>query len=352
MQQQARHLGQSLSGFEWHYRIVRPEGEILHIRSIGAPAGAPDAVVKRFAGITIDVTERVKAEEREQALQQQLRDSAHQAGMAEIATGVLHNVGNVLNSLGIANSTARRELKGLRLERLEQATALLASNRATLAAFLTEHERGRHLPEYLPALSAQIVANVRAIQTELETTEQLVHHLGDIVSAQQELARVGGQSEPIQLNELIDTALLVHASELTHIRVVREYDELPPIMTDRHKLLQIVVNLLSNARDAVQTIAAERARILVKLRLEGDHVQLTVEDTGIGMSEEVLSQLWRFGFTTKKKGHGFGLHNSANVAHEMGITLTAHSDGVGRGSRFVLRLPIHSPEPALAGEVA
>jgi C4-dicarboxylate-specific signal transduction histidine kinase len=272
--------------------------------------------------------------------------------MAEIATGVLHNVGNVLNSLGIANSTARREFKGLRLERLEQATALLLDNKANLSTFLSEHDRGRHLAEYLAALAKQIADNARSIQSELETTEQLLHHLGDIVSAQQELARVGGRSESIRLNELMETALLVQASELARIEVVREYAELPPINADRHKLLQILVNLVSNACDAVAAAGPERARILVKLALDGNDVLVTVEDSGIGMSEEVLSQLWRFGFTTKKKGHGFGLHNSANAAHEIGATLTAHSEGVGRGSRFVLRIPIGLSQSMLPGVAA
>jgi C4-dicarboxylate-specific signal transduction histidine kinase len=123
-------------------------------------------------------------------------------------------------------------------------------------------------------------------------------------------------------------------------------------MTDRHKLLQILVNLISNARDAVQAGASDRRRIVVNLARDGGMVCVTIEDSGIGMPEEVLSQIWRFGFTTKDKGHGFGLHNSANAAHEIGATLTAHSNGLGHGSRFVLRIPIDNPEPMLSGVAA
>jgi len=343
------HLKQNRSAVNLLYRIVRPDGELRHIRSIGAPTSPHNALVDRFAGVTLDVTELIQAQEREHVLQSQLRESSRLAGMAEVATGVLHNVGNVLNSLGIANTTACRDLKTMRLDRLEQVTALLLSNRATLASFLTDDERGRHFPDYLPALATQIAANGRAIQAELETTEQLLHHLGDIVSAQQELARIGGRRESIRVSELIETALLVQASELVHIELVREYEELPLIMTDRHKLVQILVNLISNARDAVQAGAGKRSRIVVKLGVDGDHVVATIEDSGIGMTEETLSRLWQFGYTTKKKGHGFGLHNSANAAREIGATLTAHSDGVGRGSRFILRLPIDDAEPLLSG---
>ncbi len=123
-------------------------------------------------------------------------------------------------------------------------------------------------------------------------------------------------------------------------------------MSDRHKVLQILVNLISNARDAVQEAAPERPRILVKLSRDGNHVLVTIEDSGIGISEEVLSQVWQFGFTTKKKGHGFGLHNSANAAQQIGGTLTAHSDGVGHGACFILRLPIDNSEPMLSGVAA
>jgi signal transduction histidine kinase len=243
-------------------------------------------------------------------------------------------------------------MKSMRFEQLEQAGTLLRSNRDTLAAFLTNDERGRHLPEYLPALAGQIASSSRAIQAELDTIEQLLRHLRDIVSAQQQVARVGGQYESLRLIEVVETALLVHAAEFTQIELVREYEELPPISTDRHKLLQILVNLISNARDALADGATDRRRIVVKLAREGDQVQVTIEDSGIGMSEEVLSQLWRFGFTTKKNGHGFGLHNSANAAHEIGAALTAHSDGVGHGSRFVLRLPIDNPDSLLSGVAA
>lgn len=343
---------QSQAAFEWQYRIIRPDGHIRHVRALGARMGLPEADAKGISGITVDVTEQIQAREREQALQDQLRESSYQAGMAEIATGALHNVGNLLNSLGIANTTARRELKALRLERLEQATTLLRRNRDTLAAFLTQDERGRHLPDYLHALSAQIALNALALNKELETTDELLHHLSSVVNAQQDVARVGASHESVDLRNIVESALLVGAADLVQVEIIREYDDLPPIATDRHKLMQIVVNLISNAADAVQASASEGPRIVVKLVRDGEHVVFSIEDSGIGMSKEVFAQLWRFGFTTKKSGHGFGLHNSANAAHEIGATLTAHSDGVGHGSRFILRLPTNIPDSRLSGVAA
>jgi hypothetical protein len=149
--------------------------------------------------LMMDITERVEAEERERTLERQLRESSHRAGMTVIATGVLNNVGNVLNSLGIANTTARRELQSLRLDRLQQASAMINSNRATLATYMSEDARGRHFPELLSAISAQLAVNAQAVETELHTIDQLLDHLRSIVSAQQSLAQLGGLREPIRL---------------------------------------------------------------------------------------------------------------------------------------------------------
>jgi signal transduction histidine kinase len=134
--------------------------------------------------------------------------------------------------------------------------------------------------------------------------------------------------------------------------VVRLYEDVPLVTTDRHKLLQILVNFLSNARDAIQVSATHPGRIVVRLGRDGDHALFSVEDSGVGMSEEVLSHLWRFGFTTKPKGHGFRLHNSANAARAIGATIAAQSDGQDKGSRFMLRLPVDSDSRLPCGAAA
>jgi C4-dicarboxylate-specific signal transduction histidine kinase len=181
---------------------------------------------------------------------------------------------------------------------------------------------------------------VQAVRAELDTTDTLLGHLRDIVSAQLVRANAAVQLEPIDLKELLDAAVLGKASELSNIEVVRQHQTLPLVTTDRHKLLLILVNLLNNARDAVLARAAQPRRIIVALDREGDHALITIEDSGVGMSADVMSRLWQFGFTTKANGQGFDLHNSANAAREIAATLAAHSDGPDRGSRFTVRLPI------------
>jgi PAS domain S-box-containing protein len=344
--------GRTRTSHSIQYRIVRPDGTIRHLQSIGSFAEQEQGDPSRITGMMMDITERVEAEERERTLQRQLRENSHRAGMAEIATGVLHNVGNVLNSLGIANTTARRELKALRLDRLQQASSMISSNRATLATYMSEDARGRHFPELLSAISSQLAVNAQAVETELHTIDQLLDHLRSIVSAQQSLAQLGGLREPVRLQELVESALIVQGPDHSGIEVKRVFDDLPPVATERHKLLQIVVNLINNARDAVRLGGTQPSRIIIRLHRQGNFAVLSVEDTGIGMSADVISRLWQFGHTTKANGHGFGLHNSANAAREIGATIEAHSEGLNKGSRFILRLPIDDKPTIVEGAAA
>jgi signal transduction histidine kinase len=217
---------------------------------------------------------------------------------------------------------------------------LISDNRATLESFLTNDERGRYLADYLPALSAQISTDVRTVQAELDTIDALLKDLRDVVSAQQLRAHGGSLREPVNLRELIDATLAGQALEMPNIDVVWRCEDLPPVTTDRHKLKLILVNLLSNARDAVLASATQPRRIVVQLSREADHAVILVEDSGVGMSPDVISHLWRFGFTTKALGQGHDLHNSANAAREIGATIAAHSDGPSKGSRFIIRLPM------------
>jgi PAS domain S-box-containing protein len=331
------------------HRIVRPDGSICHVEAI---ACVERSTSTRIVVIVVDVTTRVESDMRQRALQQQVYDNSHHARMAEFATGVLHNVSNVINSLGVANTTARRGLKALRLDRLEQTSALISSNRARLDTFLTEDERGRHLPDYLPALSTQLASEIKTVRAELDAIDALLHHLRHIISTQQAQAKLGGLREPLSLREIIESALLANALERVGIEIVRDYEEMPPVVTDRHKLLQILVNLISNGCDAVQACATPHKRIAVRLYREAENAVISVEDSGIGMSEDVLARLWRFGYTTKRNGHGFGLHNSANAAREIGASLEAHSEGAGKGSRFTIKLPLDGDSELFQGVAA
>jgi signal transduction histidine kinase len=325
------------------YRVVRPDGSIRHVQSIASFAKEQHAGSRRRIGVLLDVTERIEAERRERVLEVQLRESFHQAGIAETANGVLQSVEQALSGVGVAAAVMRRDLAALRPERVEQVAALIASHRVDIATFLTEDVRGKYLPDYLLAIAQQLTVNSSSLDAELGEINRHVRHLRDIISAQQSLIPMGGSLEPTDLRDLIEVALLVQAPDFAQIETQRIFEDLPLVLTDRHKLLQIIVCYVSNARDAMLVGGTAPPRVVLRLYRDGDDAVFSIQDTGPGMSDETLSHLWEFGFTTKRNGNGFGLHASVKAARDIGAVLRAVSAGLGSGACFSLHLPLGGP---------
>src|SRR5581483_11912209 len=263
-----------------------------------------------------------------------------EAGMAELATTVLHNVGNVLNSINVSASVVAAAVQSSKNEGVVKVARLLAEQPDPLA-FLTGDERGRRLPEYLRLLGPAIESERALVAEELRSLAKNVEHVKAIIGMQQAQACSRGGVETLSLGELLDDALKLSAAsfEKLHVAVARDYVELPPLVVDRHRLLQIVMNLLANARQAMREQPGEPLITVRTRRADGGHVAIEVADNGCGISPQNLARLFQYGFTTKRDGHGFGLHSSAGAAAELGGTLTAHSDGPGRGACFTLRIP-------------
>src|SRR6185312_12987592 len=301
--------------------------------------------LRRLLGVAWDVTEQVRQDERRLKLQLQVQEASRHAGMAEVATGVLHSVGNVLNSLGVSAAMLQSRLRESRVANVERAAKLIGEQGPRLAEFLTSDPRGKELPGYLRQLGDHLVAENRTLCEEAQAVVVHVEHIGKIVAAQQTYARHGGAVEEIDVAELIDHALIMHFSTSAEVALRRENGAVGKVMVDRHKLLQIMGNLLSNARHALRDTKHGPRELMVRLRaLPAGFYAIDVEDTGIGISAEAMRRLFEFGFTTKKDGHGFGLHASAILAREMGGELTAHSEGPNRGACFTVRLPIAAAE--------
>ncbi len=276
-----------------------------------------------------------------------LLDTSRKAGMAEIATGVLHNVGNTLNSVNVSATLLTERLHGSRLQGLIRATEML-QGASDLGTFLTRDEKGRLLPEYLLSVSRQLEEDHATMLSELQSLTKNIDHIRAVVSMQQEHARFTGAVEEVALPELLDDALRLHATsfERLGIQVRRDYAPLPSFRVDRHRLLQILVNLLSNARHAL--LESQRPDKELSLHVEpqpAGRLRIRVADNGVGISPEHLPRIFSLGFTTKKDGHGFGLHASALAAREMGGSLTCASAGRGQGATFTIDLP-RNPEQA------
>ncbi|HLL01206.1 MAG TPA: ATP-binding protein [Myxococcaceae bacterium] len=304
-------------------------------------------------GMTIfsrDITARKQAEGRLGELHRTLVDISRQVGMAEVATGVLHNVGNALNSINISTSLLMDKLRALRLGGLARTSELLHQHAAELSSFLTTDVRGQRLPAYLTALSNQLHQERDAMIQELMALQDNVDHVKSIISMQQRHARVGGAIESVSVPQLVDEALRLHARGFEQVgaRIERDYSEVPVLLVDRHKLLQILLNLLSNARQALEDSEREDRRLTVRIKPDAgaERLLLQVEDTGVGIAPEHQWRVFTQGFTTKKMGHGFGLHSSALAASEMGGQLSCSSPGLGLGATFTLALPLRPAQPA------
>ncbi|MFE8600374.1 ATP-binding protein [Archangium violaceum] len=288
-----------------------------------------------------------RVEERTRELKEvhmQLVQTARRAGMAEIATNVLHNVGNVLNSVYTSAQLARERMTDMRLEHVGRVACMLQENQSELGTFLTQDTRGRNLMPFMSKLGQNLLDERKQIVTLLEDVGRYTEHVGDIVKVQQNYARTPRLQEPVHLAGLVEDALRINAAGLTRhqVKVERQLAELPPALTDKHKTLMILVNLVSNAKYAMDGVPVNERRLLVKLEhTPSDHVRISIHDNGMGIAPEMLTRIFQYGFTTREEGHGFGLHSSALAAQEMGGDLTVHSEGPGHGATFTLEMPYH-----------
>ena len=275
--------------------------------------------------------------------QSELLDSARQAGMAEIATNVLHNVGNVLNSVNISAELVTRKLRSSKALGLGKAMQLINEHKADLGTFLTEDEKGKLLPGYLNQLVDAIAVEQQGMTDELAQLSKSVDHIKDIVSTQQSYAGAATLLEPVHISGLMEDALRMNAGALSrhHVTVVKEYAQVPEILADKHRLLLIMVNLISNAKYAMSNLSDRPRQMTLKVQpLEDNTLQISVKDDGEGIPAENMTRIFTHGFTTRKEGHGFGLHSCALAAVEMNGQLSAHSDGPGLGAVFTLTIPM------------
>jgi len=292
--------------------------------------------------LQMEVARRSVAEQNLVRAQRDLVDSAHKAGMAEVATGVLHNVGNVLNSVNVSANIVVDRMKRSPVLGLSKVSELIRGHLDEIGTYLTIDERGKLVPPYLSKLAGQLAGERDAVIDELSILSTNVEHIKRIVSVQQGLSKVSGLREKFDPSSLFEEALkMVDESIGRHgITVNRDFAELPDVESDRNKVLQIIVNLVQNALDAVVSNTADPGCIdLVVRTIDPQMIVWRVTDNGIGIKPEDLTRIFQHGFTTKPDGHGYGLHASCLAAKELGGSLEAISLGPGQGATFQLQLP-------------
>jgi signal transduction histidine kinase len=275
----------------------------------------------------------------------ELLESSRLAGMAEIAAGVMHNVNNVLTSINIASSLLTESVKHSKAANLGKVVSLLREHEANLGQFLTQDPKGQQAYSYLGALSEHLVQEQQALLKELGQIQQGTKHIEEIVHAQQNLARISGVVETLKVTDVISDALKMSVTEKNGINIVKEVPENMTVTVEKHKVLQILVNLMRNAKQACDAVPGEMKTLTIRATNGGEFVHLAVSDTGMGIDPANLPRIFAHGFTTKKDGHGFGLHSSAAAAKQLGGALRVTSDGPGKGATFTLDLPL---KPATA----
>jgi C4-dicarboxylate-specific signal transduction histidine kinase len=267
--------------------------------------------------------------------------------MSEIATGVLHNVGNVLNSVNVAATLVADKTKNSGIADLRMAMQTVRDSEGDLSTFIANDPRGKYLYPLLTSLTEQLTSEQNAIVGEVKTLTDGIQHIKELIQSQQSYAGRSGVLENVALSDVIEKALsITEKTESAPVDVVRELGDDSPCLVDRHRLLEILVNVIQNARQALAASSQTNPRIVLRVQraeTEGEErVRIEIEDNGVGIPAENLERIFTHGFTTRTTGHGFGLHASANAATEMGGALSAKSPGPGLGATFILNLPIQT----------
>ena len=293
-----------------------------------------------------NTTERKHADAQLAAAHLKLLEASRQAGASEVATGVLHNVGNALNSLNVSAMLMVGYNKKSRIPFVGKVAALLNEHGQDLAEFLTADPKGKLLPRYLGELAEQLAKEQQAASVELEVLRKNLEHIAQIVAMQQAYGKISGFKEIINASVLVEDALRLEGSSSAgaDVELVRDYADVPPVAVEKHKVLQILVNLLRNARHACNDSGRKDKQLRIQLSQADDAVRIAIIDNGIGIPPENLTRIFNYGFTTRQGGHGFGLHNGALAARELGGSLTAQSEGLYHGATFTLELPTQAPK--------
>jgi len=271
-----------------------------------------------------------------------LQEASRMAGLLEVTSGMLHNIGNGLNSVITSLGMLLDRNTHSRIPNLGKAVALLEEHAADLGTFLTEDPKGKQVTDYLSQVSRLLVAEHEQDHAELLSVKRGLDHIRELIAMQQNYAKSPQGEEAVTPSELFDEALRISEASLgrNQLKIAREFETVPKIKVAPHKVIQILVNFIRNAKNAMDE--AERPGLHLRLHLglvSGNTVRFEVCDNGVGIKPEVLPQLFRFGYTTRSQGHGFGLHSTLSAARELGGRVGALSDGPGKGATFFLEIP-------------
>jgi PAS domain S-box-containing protein len=330
--------------FDLELEAITAKGRHGWVRAIGEAVRNVTGAVTRVQGALQDVTQRKETARREEQ-HKQLVDASRLSGMAEVATNVLHNVGNVLTSVNVSAALIVCSVRASKVHGVTLAVQLMNEHADDLEIFLAADPKGKMLPGYLGQLAQVLVTEQQGVIEELMALTRSVDHIQEIIAAQQVHAGAASLVEPMQILDLVEEALRINAGALARsdLTVEKDFALIPELPLDKGRILQILVNLVRNAEQAMDAAVGRVHRLTLSVDVVQDRtLRIRIADSGIGIAPENLTRVFAHGFTTKKSGHGFGLHSAAVAAREMGGSLSAYSDGPGSGTTFTLELPVQA----------
>ncbi|KGP63080.1 ATPase [Legionella norrlandica] len=326
--------------YDYELRVKSEGNNYRWYRTIGKAISEKN----QLSGVLMDINKRKIIEEQIQELNNKLVSTARLAGMSEVATSILHNVGNILNSVNVSAIILKKNVSKIHYKKLTAIKTMIDENIHQLNEYLLNNPKGKLILPYLDALSKALQEEYEENIKEANHLEVNINHIKEIIAMQQSLSGVSNLTEKISVPELIHNAvnsiILERYQIAVHIDIEPEINE---FATDKSKLFQIITNLLTNAKDSVLLHKPNGSKeILISVKhVDKNHITIKVSDNGVGIEKIDLNRIFSFGFTTKKNGHGFGLHCSAIYARDLGGSLNVESNGSGQGAQFILDLPIN-----------
>jgi len=300
-----------------------------------------DGNYRGLISVSVHITAQKRAELELERARQELMEASHRSGMAEVITGVLHNVSNVLNSVGVSVSSLSRAFASSRLPVLPRLAKLLDDNAGQLGTFMTEDPRGQKFPALMGQLTHELMEERERMEADLTRLSEHFELMRATVDAQQSVAKPGDRVEDVDPRRLVERMLAMFSIKLENLGVEVEVscEVEGTLVLDRQSALQILANLVLNGIESLEAVEGRPRRLTVRVVERGDRLAFEVEDNGVGFPPEMVDRVFDHGFTTKDDGHGFGLHSSIVAARTMNGSLVAQSKGPGLGALFRLTLP-------------
>lgn len=306
----------------------------------------PDHYTEQDINLMVSVSETVASSIERIRAQEQLALNAHQAGMAEMAVSVLHNIGNAINSVNVRASLLKDKTLARELRSLIKIQAMMRSPEFFSGEPEARPALADALHQFLAATTAAIEQSNAELQEDIVFIRRGIEHIMEIITIQQRYAGLKGFEAKIDLNVLVEDALEMLNDSLSsrNVTVVRQLSPLPQLSLDKNRTIQILINVIKNAYESLDSMIPQAPREIIISTTFVDNgadgmVRLKVTDNGIGLDPDTLKEVFKFNFSTKGRGTGFGLHDAANYLKAQGGTVQLHSKGSGCGAQLAIELP-------------